>query len=255
MKISVFGLLFIFGGQLFAQTAFDDYVKTKDSLNVVYFKQNRDSGQFDKNGVKTGLWTEYKLLIDSADNLIPVTVQGIDFKFELEFAKPTTLQKAEGTYEQGIVNGEWNWFEADYDRNKLAWRLSRKTKFKKGMKNGPEIEFGVFGEIQRKAKYTNDRLNGIETIYWGQDVIVAKLHWKNNVVQNASFFYQDGQLKMTQKLKGYSLWTIAEYHENGKLKANYQESGEGKEGEYHEYDEKGNLTITKYFQNGSAVEK
>jgi len=256
MKISLFGLLLIFGGQVFAQTDFDNYVKTKDSLNVVYFKQNRDAGQFDKNGVKTGLWTEYKLLVDSADNLIPVTVQGIDFKLEMELPMPTTLQKAEGNYEHGLANGKWQWFEADYeDKNRLTWKLTRNSEFKKGKKNGREIEFDVFGEIKRQAEYSNDRLNGIETVYLSQDVIFGKIVWKTDVVQKADFFYPDGQLKITQKLKANFLWTLTEYHENGKLKASYQESRQGKEGEYLEFDEAGSLIIKKYFKNGNEVEK
>jgi hypothetical protein len=256
MKIIPLGLLLILSGHVFAQTYFDNYVKTLDSLNVLNYRQNRDAGQFDKAGKKIGHWTEYKLLTDSADTLIPVTVEGMDFKFNFEIPNSTTLQKSEGSYKHGLVNGLWQWFESDYDtEKKLTWRLSRRTEFKKGKKNGHEIEFGVFGEIHRKAKYSNDRLNGYETIYWSRDVLLAKILWKADVVQKADVFYQSGQIQKTQKLQDNVMWTITEYHENGKIKARYQESGEGKEGEYLEYDETGNLIITRYFKNGSEGEK
>lgn len=256
MKLTFLGILLIVAGQAFAQTSFGEFVKIKDSLNVIYFKQNRDKGQFDKSGLKTGCWTEYRLLTDSANNTIPVVIQGLDLEVEMEFPSPSILQKAQGTYKHGMVNGKWQWFEADFNENELIWELSRKAEFKNGKKTGSEVEFDSFGDIRRKAKYINDRLNGIETLYWHEGVIFSEIHWKNGVLQNAEFFYQDGQIKMkTQKVNRNSLWAISEYHENGKLKASYHESGEGKEGQYLEYDESGVLIITKHFKNGNELEE
>lgn len=254
MKTLPFGLLLILVGQVSAQNHFTDYVKTKDSLNVLNFRKHRDVGQFDKTGAKIGHWIEYKLLKDSADNLVPVTVKGVDFEVSLELPKPTTFQKSEGTYKRGIFDGMWQWFEADYtEKNEINWTLSRKTKFKNGKRNGPEIELGIFGEVLRKAEYSNDMLNGYEIRYWRPDLIASKVLWKADVVQKADVFYQSGQIKTTSKLQSNHLWTVTEYHENGKVKATYQESGEGKEGVYREYDEAGTLIITKVFKNG--VEK
>lgn len=256
MKFLSFALLFDFSGQIFAQTDFDNYRKTRDSLNILYFRKNHSSGQLDKNGMKNGPWTEYKLLTDSADKLIPVTVQGDDFKLNIELPKPTTFQKSEGSYEHGMVNGVWQWFESDFDTEyRLTWRLTRKTEFRKGKKNGHEIEFGVFGEIHRESRYSNDRLNGYETIYWSQDVIFTKILWKANVLQNADLFYRSGQIQKSQRLQANSAWTVTEYHENGKIKATYRENWEGKDGEYLEYDETGSLVIIKNYKNGNEVKK
>lgn len=255
MKI-LLGLLLIIGGPVYGQNDFENYKRTTDSLNILYFRKFQNTGQLDKNGMKTGYWTEYKLLADSADNIIPVTVQGQDFELNVELPKPTTLQKSEGVYHHGIVNGKWKWFEAYYDaENRMTWRLSRQAQYKNGKKDGHEIEFGVFGEIYRKAEYSNDRLNGYETTYWSRDVIFTKILWKADVVQKADVFYQSGKIQMTHRLQANSLWTVTEYHENGKIKATYKENGDGKDGEYREYDDAGKLIITKDFKNGSEVEK
>jgi antitoxin component YwqK of YwqJK toxin-antitoxin module len=256
LAIGLIGLFTLLGGQLLGQTGFDNYKKETDSLNILHYRKSIPTGSFDKNGIKTGPWTEYKLTIDSVDNIVPVVIQGDDFKFNIDFPTPTTLQKSEGTYKLGQYHGEWSWYDAVYETdNKLTWRQTRKTKFKNGRKDGQEIEFGIFGEVHRQAYYSNDQLNGYETMYWSKDVLFSKILWKMDVVQNATLFYQSGQIKMTNKLQAKSSWKVNEYHENGKLKAIYLENGQGIDGEYKEYDEAGTLVATKSFKNGVEVEK
>jgi hypothetical protein len=134
MRVGLIGLVLLLGGQIFGQTLFADQTRETDSLNNINFKKLKTTGQLDVNGAKTGFWIEYKLSFDTANSTPPVTIQGIDFSLNMEFQKPSTLEKIEGTYASGQMTSQWKWFEATYFSDSLTWEVTRESVYDWGRK-------------------------------------------------------------------------------------------------------------------------
>lgn len=256
MRVSVIVLVLLVSGQIFGQTLLGEYTRETASLNNIYFKKLKTTGQLDVNGVKTGFWIEYKLSFDTANSSTPVTIQGNDFSLNMEFQKPSTLEKIEGAYASGQMTGQWKWFEATYYGDSLTWEVTRESVYAMGMKNGIERQYSS-GGLFREARYSDNEIIGTEILYYPPGVVYAKAQWKDGAAKNSTWYYQDGKVKTTKDYKQYPLTKVTDYHENGKVKAKYTVLGDEEiiDGEYLTFDTKGKLIQKSSFDKGTEVKK
>jgi antitoxin component YwqK of YwqJK toxin-antitoxin module len=250
MKIVFLIVLSLFSRLGSGQDILESYRTRTDSLNKVNFERFKTNGEFDTKNMKTGFWREYALLRDSVES-VPATVQLGDTSINLDFPKPSELQKSEGYYESGLMNNQWKWFEAFYDNNDtLTWRIKKETGFIDGKKNGMEIQYGSFEAIFKKSSYVNDQLDGFEYIYPKRDVIGFKILYMKGVEQIITSYFENGNLKAIENYERPPITEITKYHENGQVQAKYTVKGGKIDGQALLYDEKGKLVEKKYFKNG-----
>ena len=258
MRASFVGLVLLVTGQIFGQSSFNDSKEKTDSLNAVHYKKLKSIGQFNSNGSKTGFWIEYDLLVDTADNSIPVTIQGLDFSMDMQFSTPsTTLIKSEGDFVNGQMTNTWKWFKASYIwGDTLTWGIIRETEYLNGKKNGTEKQYSS-GDLFRHANYLNDQITGTETYYWSPDIIYLRAQWKNGNAKNAIWYYPSGGIKTSKDYRRYPLIKVTDYHENGKVKAKYTVLGaeEVIDGGFQNFDENGKLKEKKRYKEGIEVKK
>lgn len=240
----------------YGQDTFEQYKIEKDSLNKFNYLLLTPEGKFNSKKLKTGFWKEYELLADSAEQLIPVTLQLTDTSFNFEFPKPSVLQKKEGDYNDGLMINQWKWFVASYVNGKLEWEVSKETHFRKGKKNGLEREFSL-GAVTKEANFLDDELNGVLIYYQPTNVIYLKSEWKKGIKLIGSHYYSNGNIKKTWDYKGLPYIYVIEYYENGKVKLKYRTIGENEtlDGQYETYDKNGSSLEVKYFKDGIEVKK
>jgi|GEM_PF-5476900 len=97
---------------------FDDPTRLNNTEeNKELFKQFSDSGSFNSNSQKSGIWNDYK--IEDSFNDIPVTVYSTSGD-TIQISR-TVIVKYTGEYENGKKVGIWKRFELIYESAPFRW--------------------------------------------------------------------------------------------------------------------------------------
>jgi antitoxin component YwqK of YwqJK toxin-antitoxin module len=252
MKIILCFFFLLFRGGVLAQSDIDS--QKKDSLNRVHYDQLKNTGDYDRSGLKTGYWIEYRLLFEPPSVVILDRFKGID-SLSTE-RNVTTLEKSEGEYLDGLKTNQWNSFEATYDEDdSLLWEIVSYSQYKDGKKHGPEKMFRL-GALIRDATYHDGRLDGTELLHSpsGADLHL-KAQWKEGIPASAVLHRSNGKVISTLDYTNYPLAKVVEYFNNGRVRSEYTVLGEQKvlHGDFVSYDENGKLQQKKQFKNGLEV--
>lgn len=205
---------------------------SKDTFDLKILDSLKDSGLF-VNNLKEGIWIEYS--IDSSR--LGVNSKVIVGDKSIDFSHGITLEKSVGTYQDGRREGMWTMFRSFDNELPLSWGRKSETDYRMGLKNGVEIVYQGYGELQ-KPLITSHYLNGIEN---GEGKI-----YNSNSPYNLSKIYiaTNGNLSVTD-----------EFYDNGKLHFLVIDTNINNQSLkfMRTYDEQTNLTETSFFLNDSIL--
>jgi antitoxin component YwqK of YwqJK toxin-antitoxin module len=236
-------------GSLAAQPAHHAFAKI-DSLNNHHYSQLRNTGDYNRDGSKTGYWIEYRLLFEHPGNMILKRFKGLDSL--AHETKVTTLEKSEGEYASGVRINQWNAFEATYDEtDSLVWEMTSYGQFADGRKHGPEKAFRL-GALIREAAFEHGELHGTELLHSVNGALHLKAQWNRGKPVSAVMYDMNGKIISMRDYTLYPLAKVVEYHRNGRVRCEYTVLGDNEvlHGEYAVYDESGKLTEKKRYRGG-----
>lgn len=191
-----------------------------DSSWVYFYPdgQKASEGKY-KNGVKTGLWKYYN---------------------------PNGKLVQKGIFRKGVIDGEWNWYFGN-------GQLRRTESYISGRREGLSVEFDSLGKKVTECMYVNDLQDGA----WFYDV--------NGLMEKGTFsmglktglwkhYYQEETLIFTGTFKdGVPVGKHYFYYNNGTTKKFGKYKKGLKQGDWKEFDEKGNLIHNYYYQRGKLI--
>ncbi len=113
-------------------------------------------------------------------------------------------------------------------------KVQTETTYVNGTAAGPSRAFDRNGALARECVMKDDKRNGTQTEYWPSEKKPRRVaEYKDNLLQGA----------------------VKEYYLSGKLKRQTNYVNDLLQGEERQYDEKGDLTLTRYWLAGELVSK
>jgi hypothetical protein len=114
----------------------DEYKTYYSSVDLSPWKNLKDSGSFNINGLKEGCWIEFPIdtsIFESKNNIC-------DDSLKAKVYKPD-LYKLMGNYKNGKREGRWSYLEKNVFE---AWIIDEVIDYKSGLKHGYQIKLDPF---------------------------------------------------------------------------------------------------------------
>ncbi|MFC0878925.1 hypothetical protein ACE01N_20190 [Saccharicrinis sp. FJH2] len=143
-----------------------------------------DSGSYDYNNLKRGLWIEYPIDTSIMNSKYNIRNDSLNSKIY----KPT-LSKMIGNYFHGKKNGRWEIYGKAFD----SWELEKTIEYKDGVKNGVEITYSP----------------------WSTDTIMKTIYENNNPIEFRQYD-PPNKIKFVLRTKGEKCLKY-DYDSNGKI--------------------------------------
>lgn len=183
--------------------------------------------------------------------------------------------KSSGVYDMGMKTGMW----VCYHENGATRSM---TKFKDGLKHGWYRAYGESGLLDMECQYERGQLHGeFRTVYqssgktWEKrtyhrgeqvtgmhysegDICTSYTEYENGVEHGAQRYFhrEKGNLHIrAMNFNGRRVGLYKEYHPNGEKKLEGMSNELGKDGEWKEWDEDGNLVSVSVFKDGKFISK
>ncbi|MBN1186258.1 MAG: hypothetical protein JXB49_28530 [Bacteroidales bacterium] len=137
------------------------------SVDISPWETLKDSGAFNANGFKDGLWIEYP--IDSS--LLFSTINIRNDSNRSEVLKPDIIKEI-GSYSAGKREGIWTIYTYDkvFRRKERTWELYKTIEYKDGVKEGKEIMYFPWGEPMTVITNIENAPIGLTSYYAGGKV-------------------------------------------------------------------------------------
>jgi len=221
-------------------------VYKESGLSDKYFKP---SGMLDKDSVKQGKWSEYRL------KRIVVMINNNNL---VQLARDNFLLLEEGNYIGNKREGVW----VDYMLEEKTFKKIKylEVSYNGGKRNGKCSIFYSDEVVAEDLNFREDTIVGLHKGYYHDGKLFCELRFSNQLKKDSSVadskeFYRSGAIKSeVNTINGDYNGHLLKYYENGKLmESSYYKNGK-KDSVYKYYYDNGQLWTEKHYKNGSLME-
>ena len=185
-----------------------------DSTILKYFRQLKDSGNYDSNKNKINKWTEYWLDSTYSKNETNVIIGADTIHVKLS----ATIIKACGEYQQNKKNGFWQFYEGHDSINTLLWVIQSTCEYINGIKSGWERLYNPStGKIDLEYFYDPPKKDTLVRKYFENGNIHYEAVIKNKIFQINKEYFENGILKQTLIIDKNGDEIVQYYDEKGIL--------------------------------------
>ena len=231
----------IFFALLFHFAAAQDNLNVADGFHKFYYPNGTISSEgIVRDGKFDGFWTSYYV---------------------------TGVKKSEGKRTNFLLDSVWVFYDQVGDTiEKINYLIGKKNgyhyKYKRDLlrgiyiysselfagdkKEGTAYLYFSNGKVQQTILYNDGKRNGLSKEYDQDGNILTLLEYRNDILINRE------QVNRTDN-RGLKQGEWKEFHQNGNIKSERTYKDDFLHGYYKEYDERGRLSLTMLYDNGSIV--
>jgi antitoxin component YwqK of YwqJK toxin-antitoxin module len=185
-------------------------------FNYGILKALKDSGSYDANHQKAGLWVEY--FCDSL-NMLATTISN-DKDRNIYPPYGVVLFKQTGRYVGGMREGKWITYKSYNSYTPIKWDLQETGIITGNKYDGPWKYYYTSGKVAIETSYKDNVENGIHKNYYPNGILSDVIGYTNGVPDSIKHFNKSGILIDEFKLiKGIPEGEALHYYSNGKLQS------------------------------------